>query len=147
MLVLCLRSRGDAGLYLFYSTILSYPYQGDAPLPDAELRLWGYLTVLPWVVAVVGLGLFDMLQLGYPPDPATALSPALPPSLPPSPPPPSPPPPPPPPAPSPAPPGVRLLWPPEGTLHAARPATLRISAGGLRAGDVAKLVPLNGQAL
>ena len=125
-----------------YTTILSYPYQGDAPLPDAELRLWGYLTVLPWVVAVVGLGLFDMLQLGYPPDPAVALSPALPPSLPPS-----PPPPPPPPAPSPTPPGVRLLWPPEGTLHAARPATLRISAGGLRAGDVAKLVPLNGQAL
>ena len=80
-----------------YSTILSYPYQGDAPLPDAELRLWGYLTILPWMVAVVGLGLFDMLQLGYPPDPATALSPALPPSLPPSPPPPSPAQPPPPP--------------------------------------------------
>ena len=36
--------------------------QGDAALPEAELRRWGYLAVLPWVAAVVGLGLFDMVQ-------------------------------------------------------------------------------------
>ena len=36
--------------------------QGDAPLPEVELRRWGYLAILPWVVAVVGLGLFDMMQ-------------------------------------------------------------------------------------
>ena len=36
--------------------------QGEAPLPEVELRRWGYLAVLPWVVAVVGLGLFDMMQ-------------------------------------------------------------------------------------
>ena len=36
--------------------------QGEAPLPEVELRRWGYLAVLPWMVAVVGLGLFDMMQ-------------------------------------------------------------------------------------
>ena len=36
--------------------------QGDAALPEVELRRWGYLAVLPWAAAVVGLGLFDMVQ-------------------------------------------------------------------------------------
>ena len=43
-------------------TMTILPVQGDAPLPEVELRRWGYLAILPWVVAVVGLGLFDMMQ-------------------------------------------------------------------------------------